>query len=305
MRNKTPPHLLALDETTTILWVSTSHLRYRLGSHGRSGFPGATLRTFSDKNVGRRRRSWYYPAVRTVLRLVAAFAACAVSMPSFAGAADVELLGGTDTNFGASTYSYLGVGLDQPVAGSWSIRGRIVGSYLTFNFREAGDQVDAEAPAVKFLVGPKYQITESTSVTVFAGGQIKETEFDRPHDKHRNDNGAVVAAELYSEFLPKTTGLVLYEYTAPEHFHWGRIALTRELFSLGTAGRTGFGIGAEVAAMGSRDFEAQRGGLLLQVRDTPLHLQLQLTVGAENFRSTTDKDDRLRPYLGVNIYSRF
>ena len=244
--------------------------------------------------------------VPPVPRLITAFVIClALSVPTLAVAADVELLAGTDTNFGASTYTYLGVGLDQPVAGAWAVRGRIVGSYLTFNFRESGDKVDAEAPAVKFLVGPKYQITESTSVSVFAGAQLKETEFDRSQDKRRNDTGAVVAAELYSEFLPKTTGLVLYEYTDPEHFHWGRIAATREVLTLGTAGRTGFGVGGEIAAMGSRDFRAQRGGLLFQVRDTPSHLQLQLSVGAENFRATADKDDRLRPYLGVNIYSRF
>ena len=241
-----------------------------------------------------------------VTRLITAFAVCvALSVPSFAGAGDVELLAGTDTNFGASTFTYLGVGFDQPVTGAWAVRGRVVGSYLTFNFRESGDKVDAEAPAVRFLVGPKYQITESTSVTVFAGAQIKETEFDRSQDKRRNDNGAVVAAELYSEFLPKTTGLVLYEYTDPERFHWGRIAATREVLSLGAAGRTGVGVGGEIAAMGSRDFTAQRGGLLFQVRDTPSHLQLQLSVGAEHFRATADKDDRLRPYIGVNIYSRF
>lgn len=217
-----------------------------------------------------------------------------------AAALDWEALAGYSSDFGTSSYTYAGVGVEEPVSDQFALRARVVFSYLTFEFKENGNTVEAKAPAVSGLVGLKYQFSPEMSLSLFGGGQVKRTRFDRDEEETRNDDGGVAQAEYFYQVSPKAALLVLYTYSAAEHLNWGRVAVKHEVL---TFGAFGLSLGAEGIGMGGEDFTTVQGGPLLEIRHRPTGGSFLVSVGPKHF--SAEETSETRPYLSLGLYFRF
>lgn len=239
--------------------------------------------------------------MRTWLRVLIIGAVCFAASP--AAALEWEALAGYSSDFGNSSFAYAGVGLEEPVSNQFALRTRLLFSYLTYEFEEEGETVEAEAPAVTMLLGLKYQLRPDMALSLFGGGQVKRTRFDRDDSDTRNDDGGVAQLEYYYQLSPKADVLVLYTYTSAEHFNWGRVAAKREVLTLGPKGDTILSLGLEGIGMGGEDFTAVQGGPLLEIRHRPLNGSLLLSVGPKYF--SAEETSETRPYLSLGFYFRF
>jgi len=228
-------------------------------------------------------------------------AACFAASP--AAALDWETLAGFSTDFGNSGYAYVGVGIIEPVSDRIALRARLIFSYLTYEFQQAGTTVDAEAWAVTPLVGFRYQLRPDMSVSLFGGGQIKRTDFEGGEPSSRNDDGGAAQFEYHYQVSPLADILVLYQYASGDDSNWGRVAFKHEVLSFGSQGEFALGLGVEAIGMGNEDFMAFQGGPLLEIRHRPTNGSFLIGVGPKYY--TAEGVNDVRPYLTLGIYFPF
>ena len=228
-------------------------------------------------------------------------AVCFAASP--AAALDWETLAGASTTFGNSGYAYAGVGIIEPVSDRIALRARIMFSYLTYEFQQAGTTVDAEAWAVTPLVGFRYQLRPDMSVSLFGGGQIKRTDFDNQEPSTRNDDGGAAQFEYHYQVSPQADVLVLYQYASGDESNWGRVAFKREVLAFGSQEEFALGLGVEGIGMGNDAFMAFQGGPLLEIRHRPTNGSFLIGVGPQYYTAEGIQD--VRPYLSLSIYFPF
>jgi len=219
------------------------------------------------------------------------------------GALDVETFAGYSTDFGLSSFSYAGIGLEQPISEKFNLRARLFLSFLTYRFKADGETVKAQAPAVSPLIGLKYRVTDDMSLSVFAGGQFKETRFLHHEPSKRNDNGAVTQLEFFYQLSPRADLLVLYMHNFAESFNWGRLTVKREVLALGPRDELLISLGLEGVGIVGKDFKAGYGGLLTELRHRPTGASLLLGIGPKH--SDAEGIHETRPNLSLNFYFRF
>ena len=208
-----------------------------------------------------------------------------------------------DILVGKSTYSAIGLTVGQEVSEKWTLQGRLTFSFLTFQIERDHRTVAAEAPAARPLLGVKYEFTPDISLTVFGGGQIKETRFFGEHRRWRNDNGAVAQLEFDGR-VTKTIDLsAAYSYSSGDDTHWSRLAFRRELLTFGQEKQSGLGLGMEAVGSVGRDFTEERVGLLLDLQHKPTETELVFGIGVGHFSPTSGNG--IAPYLSVNFLRRF
>jgi hypothetical protein len=225
---------------------------------------------------------------------------CLAASP--AAALEWEALGGASTDFGSSGYAYAGVGIIEPVSERIALRARLMFSYLTYEFLQAGATVDADAWAITPLVGFRYQLTPDMSVSLFGGGQIKRTDFDN-QEPTRNDDGGAAQFEYHYQVTPLADILVLYQYGSGDDSNWGRVAYKREVLKFGSQEEFALGLGAEGIGMGNDDFMAFQGGPLFEIRHRPTNGSFLIGVGPQYY--SAEGIDEVRPYLSLSIYFPF
>jgi hypothetical protein len=228
-------------------------------------------------------------------------AVCVAASP--AAALDWEALGGASTDFGNSGYAYVGVGVIEPVSDRVALRARIMFSYLTYEFEQAGETVEADAWAVTPLVGFRYQLRPDMSVSLFGGGQIKRTDFDGEGLSTRNDDGGAAQFEYHYQVTPLADILVLYQYGSGDNSNWGRVAFKREVLTFGSQEEFALGLGVEGIGMGNEDFMAFQGGPLFEIRHRPTNGSFLIGVGPKYY--SAEGVDEVRPYLSLSIYFPF
>src|SRR5262249_43946738 len=158
-------------------------------------------------------------------------------------------------------------------------------SFLTFKSEEQEKTIRAEAPAVTPLIGFKYQLTDTSTISVLGGYQLKETHFfgERPH--FRSDNGAVAKLEFYSQLTETTELFLQYKYAFADRSHFGLMSLSREVFRFGSREQFTFGVGFEATSSIGIDFSQEQAGALLQLSHRPTNASLQVGIGASHFTS--------------------
>ncbi len=209
-----------------------------------------------------------------------------------------------DTLVGNSTYSATWLRWEQPLSTHWSFQGQLKFSFLTFRTEQDHKTVHAEAPAVTPLIGLGYRFTPSTTLTILGGGQIKETRFFGGRPSRRNDDGA--ATEIhFDSTLPASIDLsTIYIYTAGDNTSWGQISATREVVAFGADHSGALALGIAVSSLRGRDFDEERGGLVVDLTHTPTDANMTLGVGLGHL-STGRTRDNIAPYVSVDVHLRF
>jgi hypothetical protein len=218
-------------------------------------------------------------------------------------AADFELQGGFAADVGNSTYSFLQFGVETPLAEKVGFLAQLTTSFLTFKSREEDTTSWAEAPGATELIGIRYHLTDTTTVSLLAGGQEKETRFFGAHRRFRNDDGFVTKAEFYSQLTPSTELVMLYRYSLAEASHYALVAPKYEVFRFGSRKQFSFDLGIAASAVLSNDFNQEQAALVLGVTHRPTNTSLQLGVGAARFTSSGERG--VVPNVGVGFFASF
>jgi hypothetical protein len=218
-------------------------------------------------------------------------------------AADFELQGGFSTDVGTATYSFLQLGVEIPLGETVGFVAQATTSFLTFKSREEDKTIWAEAPGATELIGLRYHLTDTTTISLLAGGQEKETRFFGAHPRFRNDNGFVTKAEFYSELNPSTELSVVYRYSLPEASHYALVAPKHALVRFGSRDQFSFDVGVEASAVLSTDFDQEQMALVLGVTHRPTDTSLQFSAGAARFTSGAERG--LHPHVGVGFFGKF
>jgi opacity protein-like surface antigen len=227
----------------------------------------------------------------------------ALSLATRGSAADFELQGGFSTDVGTSTYSFLQLRVETPLGEKFGFLAELTPSFLTFKSREEDTTVLAEAPGVTELIGLRYHLTDTTTISLLAGGQEKETRFFGAHVRFRNDDGFVAKAEFYSQLNPTTELTVVYRYSASETAHYILMTPKHALFRFGSRQQFSFDVGVEASAVVSTDFDQEQGALVLGVTHRPTNTSLQFVAGAARYTSGTERG--LLPHVGVGFFASF
>jgi len=212
-------------------------------------------------------------------------------------------LGGFSVDVGNSTFSFVQLGAETPISESFAVEAQLVTSFLTFKSEEQGKTIKAEAPGVAPLIGLKYQLTDASTISVLGGYQIKETHSFGERPAFRNDNGAVLKLEFYSQLTATTELLMLYRYAFAEQSHFGLMSLTREVLRFGSREQFALGLGFEAATSISTDFSQEQAAPLLHLSHRPTNASLQLRIGVSHFAS--GGRDHMVPHIGLTFRASF
>jgi hypothetical protein len=218
-------------------------------------------------------------------------------------AADFELQGGFSTDVGNSTYSFLQFGVETPLAEKVGFLAQLTTSFLTFKSREEDKTIWAEAPAATELIGLRYHLTDTTTVSLLAGGQEKETRFFGAQRRFRNDDGFVTKADFYSQLTPTTELVIQYRYSVAEALHYALVTAKHAVLRFGSRKQFSFDLGIEASAVLSNDFNQEQAALVLGVTHRPTNTSLQLGVGAARFTSSGERG--VVPNVGVGFFASF
>jgi len=238
---------------------------------------------------------------RFALTLFCVVTSLALATQGFA--ADFELQGGFSTDVGASTYSFLQLGVETRFAETAGFLAQATTSFLTFKSRETDKTIRAEAPSATELIGLRYHLTDTTTISLLAGGQEKETRFFGTRPRFRNDDGFVTKAEFYSQLNPSTELSVVYRYSLAEASHYALVAPKHALVRFGSREQFSFDVGIEASAVLSSDFNQEQAALVLGLTHRPTNTSLQLSAGAARFTSGTERG--LLPNVGVGFFASF
>src|SRR5262249_22400256 len=184
-------------------------------------------------------------------------------------AADFDFQGGFSTDVGTSTYSFLQLGVETRFAETLGFVAQLTPRFLTFKTREETKTIWAEAPSATELIGLRYHFTDTTTISLLAGGQEKETRFFGGHPRFRDDNGFVTKAEFYSQLNPTTELTVEYRYSLAEASHYALVEPKHALVRFGSREQFSFDVGVEASVAVSTDFEQEQAGLVLGVTHRP------------------------------------
>jgi len=184
---------------------------------------------------------------------------------------------------------------------------RITGSYLYYNYGEAGGIVKVRGPGGAGLVGIRYAPTWGT-VMFLVGGEIRwET---RKRELSPGPEAVVARGGVVGEvdgdvaWTRRLHPFWLVNYSGSARYVYGRAGIRFQVSNLDWRGPVTWSVGLDAVGQGNADTDALQGGGSLECVLVRSRLSLNVRGGYKDSASS-DGGRRQGGYVGGGVYKRF
>ncbi len=192
-----------------------------------------------------------------------------------------------------------------PKDGANSLVIRPSGSFLYYNFPEAGGFTAVSSPGAAF--GLAYRLhTQKVTFTIGPGIETRWDHRSRADGTQTDKTQAGVTAQgdVFLQPSPLTSVTVIGSYGHANRYAWSRAGFTRQVTNREFKRSSALQLGAEVTGQGNRDVRQIQAGSVLGVAFLHAHSSLQFRSGYARLRFA-DSSIETRPYFGVGLYKAF
>jgi hypothetical protein len=240
-----------------------------------------------------------------VLVMVSAAILLAPNVPC--AAATREGIAGWEGDGFDQGYGFAMLGALLPKTERLSFPVRLTGSYLYYNFEEAGETVKVKAPggAVQFGV----RTTRDWGVvTALLGGDLRWETRDR--ETMPRPNSAVARGGVMAQidgdlrWSKRLHPFWLVNYSGSAHYVYGRAGLRCQVSNLDWRGPLTWAVGVEGIGQGNPDTDAIQAGGTLECTLVRQGLSLSVRGGYKDSASS-DQERRQGGYVGAGLYHHF
>jgi hypothetical protein len=217
----------------------------------------------------------------------------------------IEALGGWEGDSFHQGYGYAGVGWLIPAGPRRVIPVRLSGSYLYYNFRDAGSTTMVESPGVSLLTGIRIAGARG-SFTVMGGGEVRRERREKQSAPAITEVSSSGIAQADGDLAlgPRWRGFMLVNYSGAAQYVYGRGALRFQFTNLGWQGPTSLFAGIEAVRQGNDETNAAQGGGFFEWNLVRARVSASLHGG---YKETWSAGERHRhgSYVGASLYHRF
>jgi|GEM_PF-4766936 len=231
-----------------------------------------------------------------------------LALPVTAWAGAFEGIAGWEGDVFEQGYGFVAIGFLSPSGPSSTVfLGRITGSYLYYNYRDASGGVHVQAPGAGLQLGVS-KVGPSWAVALLGGGDLRwerrrvETapEFGEAVAK----GGATLQGEAYFHIGARIQPSLLVNYSGSARYTYGRALTLWQLSNLHWTAPTAWFVGLEAIGQGNYESDALQVGGVLTCSILRPQLSLSLRGG---FKDASDSETARRQggYVGAGLYHRF
>ena len=205
----------------------------------------------------------------------------------------------------SSGYGFVMPVFSIPRQGTSSFVIRPSGSYLYYNFREAGGFTVVTSPGA--ALGVAYRLRTKKATLTIGPGYESRWEHRKQADGSKSDvnhRGLVGQGDLYYSATSFTAFTLNGSYQESNHYVWSRAGLKHQITNKSFERGSALALGAELTAQGNRDVHQLQAGALFEVGLPHAHGSLQFHSGYARLQFA-DASREARPYFGVGVYKAF
>lgn len=235
--------------------------------------------------------------------LLAAFLATARACE----AGPIEAIAGWEGDSFDQGYGFGTLGLLVADGRKVSMPVRATGSYLYYEFEDAGGTVRVRAPGVAAVAGPRFAWPRG-AITLTGGGEVRWERREGPggagYGPARALGGAVFEGTADLRLGRRVLPFLLATYSGSARYLFGRASLRYQCSNLDWSGPATWNAGIEGTGQGNAETKAVQAGGLVECTLTRIHL----TVGVHGGYKSIDSGGGSRRsggYGGLSLYRRF
>jgi hypothetical protein len=259
--------------------------------------PGATvIRMLSER-----------PSGSAVLLAMVAMIAVATLVPPRCPASPVDGIAGWEGDGFDQGYGFAMAGVSFRHDRTISFPFHVSGSYLYYNYDEAGEVIRVSGPGGAALFGIRSTRPWGT-LAAQAGGEIR---WEKRQREPAGDAGASVArggivAQIEGELVwsRRLRPFLFANYSASARYFYGRAGLRWQISNIDWSGPLTWSLGLEGVGQGNADTDAVQGGVTVECSLARSRIALSVRGGYKNSASP-DGGRRHGGYVGVGLYRRF
>jgi cellulose biosynthesis protein BcsS len=192
-----------------------------------------------------------------------------------------------------------------PKDGTHSLVIRPSGSYLYYDFKEAGGFTAVTSPGADF--GLAYRLhTQRLTFTIGPGIEAR-WDHRKKADGTQTDKtqlGATAQGDLFFQPNPLTSLALVGSYGHANRYVWSRAGFMRQVTNTEFRRNSGLQLGAEVTGQGNQDVRQIQAGGVIGVAFLHSHSSLQFRSGYARLQFA-DNSTEIRPYFGTGLYKAF
>jgi len=217
-------------------------------------------------------------------------------------AAELSTFAGGEIDDRGQGYSYIGVDVTQNLNKTIAIAGRVVPSYMTYEYYAGDNLIRANSSCLWTIAGIKLFL-DQTMLALLGGAEFRNTTLS-PDDEGAKVRGSTVAGLVQGEFdtwFPSRINLnVLASFSGTDHFFHERGRIKKQIANLDFSKSYNLNAGVEQFYGRNEDFEHVGGGLMIELYYIPFKVSLTLRGGYKH-GSTFGNG----AYGGVELYKAF
>lgn len=187
-----------------------------------------------------------------------------------------------------------------------SIPLRVNGSYLYYNYGEAGDVIRVSGPGSAGLIGIRSTRPWGT-VAALTGGEIRweKRQREMPNGASASVARGGIVAQVEAEFgSRRLRPFLLVNYSGPARYVYGRAGLRWQISNIDWRGPLTWSLGLEGVGQGNADTDAVQGGATVECALVRSRISLSIRGGYKDSASSNG-GRRHGGYVGVGLYRRF
>jgi Cellulose biosynthesis protein BcsS len=192
-----------------------------------------------------------------------------------------------------------------PKDGTHSLLIRPSGSYLYYNFPEAGGFTTVSSPGA--ALGLAYRLhTQRLTFTIGPGIEAR-WDHRKKADGTQSDKtqlGPTAQGDIYFQSNPLTSFTLLGSYGHANRYVWSRAGFMRQVTNREFKRNSGLQLGAEVTGQGNNDVRQIQAGAVIGMAFSRSHSSLQFRSGYARLQFA-DNSTEIRPYFGTGLYKSF
>ncbi len=245
--------------------------------------------------------------MKVVALAATAVAAVAGLAASRCQASPVEGIAGWEGDGFDQGYGFASAGVSFLDGRTISIPLRVNGSYLYYNYDEAGDVVRVSGPGSAGLIGIRCTRSWGT-VAALTGGEIRweRREREMPGATQARVARGGVVAQVEAEIVcsRRLRPFLLANYSGSARYAYGRAGLRWQMTNIDWRGPLTWSLGIEGVGQGNADTDAVQVGATLECALVRSRVSLSARGGYKDGASP-DGGRRHGEYVGVGLYRRF
>jgi hypothetical protein len=228
--------------------------------------------------------------------------------PMTCEALELENFGGWERDSQNQGFGFVSLGSVFVLNDRTAVLGRVMGSYLYYNFDSANGTTEVTSPGITLLSGGRFS-REGMTAILLGGAELRrnrnvENFTSGLSSTHRETEFGGVAQGMVDTVLFSQTWLNLFiNYGGANQYTFSRLAIKRQITNFSYAAPYTFFVGLEGIGQGNQDIIGAQGGGFLEVFFSPTRLSILFKGGYKHswFPDAPEKDGT---YLGVNFYTR-